>query len=1397
VTFNFTNVVVAGDNDPTNNSILLEFRAQVSNVVGNQAGTVLSNTATNQVGAGTPTAANTVNVTVVEPSITFGKTIIALPNPAGIGGAVQYRISYANAAGATVSTATDVHLTDVLPGQLSLNLPVTVTLGGGATGITDSSVGNNLDVTLDEVPAGGSVTVDYTATIQSGVSIGQSISNTASSTWTSLSGIVSGERTGSDGPGGLLNDYAATSTQAFTINSPDLNIIKTDGSATYTPGVSLTYAITVNNVGNAVGTGTVTDNFPAALTNISWTCSGTGGATCSASGNGNINDSVSIPAGQSITYTINATALSSATGNLVNSATAALSAVTDPTPLNNSSSDIDTPVYSADLEVTKTDGITNINGGGSTIYTVIVTNHGPSDADNTLFTDQAIAGLNVTNVTCGNPSGGAVCPIAGNTTVTLMQGAGIAIPTLPSGGSVTFTVNATVTAVNGALANTATVSPPAGVNDPGQFSNNATDTDNVVEIIAVNDIGSSVNGVTGGQSLANVLTNDTLNGNPATLANITLTQISTTSPGVTLSVTTGAVDVATGTPAGNYIVTYQICDQANPTICDTATVSVPVVEIDAVNDIGSAVNGVVGGQALTDVLTNDTLNGNPATLANINLTQVSTTNPGVTLNVTTGAVNVAAGTPAGNYTVTYQICDQANPSICDTATVTVPVNAPPIVAVDDSASGVNGVTGATAVLNVFNNDTLNGVLVVPGDVTLTETVPDPSGALTLNPNGTVDVAPGTASGTYQLTYSLCELLNPTNCDTAVVRVTVVAPAPPVAQDDSGTTPFNTPVTLANITANDTAFGAGNSILINTLDLDASTSGQQTSFTDSSGNQWSVNTTTGDVLFSPAANFTGVASIPYSVQDSSGQTATANLSVTVGPPASISGTVFNDSDLNGTQGAGETGIGAVRVDLYDSTGSTLVATLTTTASGSYSFTNLTAGDYMVVETDLSGYVSTTPNSVPATVSAGGSMTVNFGDYRLPNSTLSGLLGMVFNDANGNGVQDSGETALSGVTIDLRNNVGTVIATTTTNTLGGYSFTNLAAGMYTVTETDPPGFISTTLNNVSVNLSAGTTATVNFGDQAGGTAQIADPAVTKFGSPTSAAVGNPVVYTLTVGNNGNLNATNVVLTDTKPAFLDIISITISPNPGLIPVLSGNSFTINFGTVTPTDSYVVTVVARVNSLGQPPGGSNTVSITTSSITDRAFNNAASAALQINSSPSGGGNVKSVRALPETGFAPGVVTDLSHTTHEVYLSTGDVMLEIPALGIKIPVVGVPLKAGAWNVAWLGNQAGWLQGTAFPSWNGNSVLTSHVYLSNGLAGPFVNLNKLRFGDKIIVHAYGQKYTFEVQTNAILEPNDTSVFKHEEKPWLTLVTCKEYDEKSNAYRKRVVVRAALVSVVAE
>ena len=165
----------------------------------------------------------------------------------------------------------------------------------------------------------------------------------------------------------------------------------------------------------------------------------------------------------------------------------------------------------------------------------------------------------------------------------------------------------------------------------------------------------------------------------------------------------------------------------------------------------------------------------------------------------------------------------------------------------------------------------------------------------------------------------------------------------------------------------------------------------------------------------------------------------------------------------------------------------------------------------------------------------------------------------------------------------------------------------------------------------------------------------------------------------------------------------------------------------------------------------------------------------------------------IPVTGFAPNVTTDISLSPRAAYTDTA-ITLEIPALSVNIPIVGVPRKDGAWNVAWLGNQAGWLEGSAFPSWNGNSVLTSHVYLSNGKPGPFAKLHELKYGDQIIVHAYGQKYIFELRTYKVVAPNDKSIMKHEERPWLTLVTCMNYDEKTDTYKNRFIVRAVLVKV---
>ncbi|MBE7535067.1 MAG: sortase [Anaerolineales bacterium] len=168
---------------------------------------------------------------------------------------------------------------------------------------------------------------------------------------------------------------------------------------------------------------------------------------------------------------------------------------------------------------------------------------------------------------------------------------------------------------------------------------------------------------------------------------------------------------------------------------------------------------------------------------------------------------------------------------------------------------------------------------------------------------------------------------------------------------------------------------------------------------------------------------------------------------------------------------------------------------------------------------------------------------------------------------------------------------------------------------------------------------------------------------------------------------------------------------------------------------------------------------------------------------------------ALPATGFAVGRTTTLSSPS-VAYNTLGDLWLEIPRLGVKMPIVGVPQAVnGNWDVSWLGNNAGWLQGTAFPTWSGNSAITGHVWGADNKAGPFLSINTLWYGDRISVHAWGQEYVYEVRSVSQVEPNaTTSAFQHKDVPWLTLITCRSYDEASDAYRYRVLVQAVQVTI---
>jgi LPXTG-site transpeptidase (sortase) family protein len=174
------------------------------------------------------------------------------------------------------------------------------------------------------------------------------------------------------------------------------------------------------------------------------------------------------------------------------------------------------------------------------------------------------------------------------------------------------------------------------------------------------------------------------------------------------------------------------------------------------------------------------------------------------------------------------------------------------------------------------------------------------------------------------------------------------------------------------------------------------------------------------------------------------------------------------------------------------------------------------------------------------------------------------------------------------------------------------------------------------------------------------------------------------------------------------------------------------------------------------------------------------------------------SASSLPTTGFAPNKITTLPvQPANSAYAALGDLWLEIPSLNVKSTIVGVPQNADStWDVTWLGNDTGWLNGTAFPTWNGNSVLTAHVTNASGVDGPFAALKTLKYGDQVIVHMGGVKYIYEMRETKLSRPYSTN-FAFESKSdaaYLTLITCSGYNPLNESYLFRRVVRAVLIEV---
>jgi len=235
-----------------------------------------------------------------------------------------YTLVVTNVALGTVSGAS---VADSFPSIFG-NVSYTATQVGGASGFTASGTANINDTVV--LPSGSKIT--YSAKGKLSSAAPGTLSNTA--TVTLPNGVTD--------PNPANN--SATDSDTITYQA-DLKVTVSDGKTAAVAGTKDTYTIVVTNAGPSnVAGAIIQDNFPPTFTGVTFTATQTGGASgFTATGSGNVQNTVTMPAGSKITYRATGTISASATGSISDTASAtAPSGVTDPNLANNSATDTDT-----------------------------------------------------------------------------------------------------------------------------------------------------------------------------------------------------------------------------------------------------------------------------------------------------------------------------------------------------------------------------------------------------------------------------------------------------------------------------------------------------------------------------------------------------------------------------------------------------------------------------------------------------------------------------------------------------------------------------------------------------------------------------------------------------------------------------------------------------------------------------------------------------------------------------------------------------------------------------------------------------------------------------------------------------------------------------------------------
>ena len=292
-------------------------------------------------------------------------------------------------------------------------------------------------------------------------------------------------------------------------------------------------------------------------------------------------------------------------------------------------------------------------------------------------------------------------------------------------------------------------------------------------------------------------------------------------------------------------------------------------------------------------------------------------------------------------------------------------------------------------------------------------------------------------------------------------------------------------------------------------VDASGTVVATTTTDADGN-YSF-TGLGDGTYTVQVDKTGPLASTEQTEDPSGQGDSRSQAITFtrsdpdvtnvnfgyAEDYTISGTVYYDKDRSETLNNGEPGFDGITVNLLDEAGAT-VATTTTKADGTYSFAKLPAGKYTVkVEpSDLLKKLEQTEDPDGTKDHTSGVVQVNHDNPSVQNvnfgyATNYTIKGTIYRDADRSESLEDGEKLYQGVTVDLLDNAGNVVATTTTDASGAYAFTNLEEGTYKVrvrkegpiadldqTE-DPDATKDNTSGDITLELNDPIKENVNFG------------------------------------------------------------------------------------------------------------------------------------------------------------------------------------------------------------------------------------------------------------------------------------------------------------------------------